>query len=147
MRHVGVVVSDLEQSLEFYRDLLGLTVVRRLEERGKHMDELLALNDVRVTTVKLRAPTGETLVELLKFDSHPAEPGTQPQIHSIGPTHLAFTVVDIDAMHRRLSNAGVSFLSGPQASPDGYARVAFCLDPDGTPLELVEVLDPAAVGD
>jgi catechol 2,3-dioxygenase-like lactoylglutathione lyase family enzyme len=139
VRHVGVVVSDLDASLAFYRDLLGLEPLRELDESGPHLDAMLALEGVRVRTVKLRAPGGDTLVELLHFAAPPAEPRV-PRLAETGPTHLAFTVDDLDTLHARLVAAGVRFNAPPQASPDGLAKVAFCLDPDGTPLELVEEL-------
>jgi catechol 2,3-dioxygenase-like lactoylglutathione lyase family enzyme len=136
---VGVVVTDLVASLRFYQHLLGLEPVRDLSESGPHLDAMLAIDGVRVRTVKLRAPSGESLVELLEFES-PQPRQHAPRLDEIGPTHLAFTVEDLDELHARLTAARVRFNSAPQLSPDGRAKVAFCFDPDGTPLELVEEL-------
>jgi catechol 2,3-dioxygenase-like lactoylglutathione lyase family enzyme len=140
VRHIGIVVTDLERSLRFYRDLLELSVIRSADESGAYLDNMLALPDVRVTTVKLGAGDGPTLVELLRFTSHRASATEPRQPYSIGPTHVAFTVDDLDAVHERLVRAGVPFNAPPQLSPDGYAKVTFCRDPDGTLVELVEVL-------
>lgn len=145
VRHVGVVVSDMEASLRFYRDLLGLTVVRDLEETGTYANTLLALEGVRVHTVKLAAEQGPTLVELLQFRSHPRTASPGREICSIGVTHFALTVSDLDEVYRRLTEVRVPFLAPPQRSPDGYARVTCCRDPDGTLIELVEVERPDAV--
>ena len=141
VRHFGIVVSDMERSLRFYRDLLGLKVVRVMDESGEYIDNVLSLQNVRVTTVKMSADSGSTLVELLEFKSHPCQSRGDRQVCSIGSSHVAFTVGDLDAIYRRLSQAGVHFNAPPQRSPDGYAKVTFCQDPDGTPVELVEVLD------
>ena len=141
VRHCGIVVSDMERSLSFYRDLLGLKVVRGMEESGEYIDNMLSLRDVRVSTVKMSAPDGPSLIELLEFHSHPAESPTKTKAYSVGPTHVAFTVDDLDATYRRLLDAGVRFNAPPQLSPDGYAKVTFCRDPDGTLLELVEPLE------
>lgn len=140
VRHFGIVVSDMERALRFYRDLLGLKVVRVMDESGAYIENMLALPNVRVTTVKLSAEGGSTLVELLEFKSHPRRPRTDREVYGIGPSHVAFTVSDLDAVCERLSAAGVRSNAPPQRSPDGYAKVAFCEDPDGTPVELVEVL-------
>ncbi|MBI3088771.1 MAG: VOC family protein, partial [Candidatus Colwellbacteria bacterium] len=59
----------------------------------------------------------------------------------IGCTHVAFTVANLDKEYKRLTEAGIVFNSPPQLPPDGYAKVAFCKDPDGTLIELVEVLE------
>ena len=141
VRHFGIVVSDMERSLRFYRDLLGLKIVRVMDESGEYIDNMLSLQNVRVTTVKMSADSGSTLVELLEFKSHPRQSRGDREVCSVGPSHVAFSVGDLDAVHRRLSQAGVHFNAPPQLSPDGYAKVAFCRDPDGTLVELVEVLD------
>lgn len=142
VRHFGIVVSDMERSLRFYRDLLGLKVVRVMDESGEYMENMLALQNVQVTTVKMSADSGSTLVELLEFKSHARQPHGDHEVCSVGPSHVAFTVADLDVVYRRLLQAGVRFNALPQLSPDGYAKVTFCQDPDGTLVELVEVLAP-----
>ncbi len=140
IRHFGIVVSDIERSLLFYRDLLGLSVVRSMSESGDYIDNMLALDDVRVKTVKMASEGDSALVELLEFDSHRRGRGLDREIYAIGPSHVAFTVDDLEAVRRRLAAADVPFNAAPQESPDGYAKVTFCKDPDGTPVELVEVI-------
>ena len=44
-----------------------------------------------------------------------------------------------------IKQSGIKFNAPPQLSPDGYAKVTFCFDPDGTPVELVQVLDANAL--
>jgi len=139
VRHTGIVVTDLEAALRFYRDLLGFRETKRLEESGAYIDNMLALDGAQVTTVKLTAPDGN-LVELLHFRSHPRPRPPPPEACRIGITHIAFTVEDLEHMHSALTAAGVRFNAPPQLSPDGYAKVTFCRDPDGTLIELVQVL-------
>ena len=139
-RHFGIAVKDMERSLKFYRDLLGLEIMREMDEAGGYIDNMLALKDVNVKTVKLSANNGVTLVELLQFNSHSGDEKNK-QIYDIGPSHLAFTVNNLDESYEILKNAGIEFNSEPQLSPDGYAKVIFCKDPDGTLVELVEVLN------
>lgn len=140
IRHVGVVVTDLEKSLFFYRDLLGFSVQKSAQETGPFIEAILAIRGVNVTTVKMSAPDGITMLELLRFESPGRNPAASARdIHSPGLTHVAFTVSDLDGLYRQLAGHRVEFLSQPQRSPDGSARVAFCRDPDGTLIELVEV--------
>ena len=138
IRHTGIVVDDLEVSLAFYCGLLGLVVARRMEESGFFLDTLLALQNAQVTTVKMTTPGGQ-LIELLSFHSHPPNQKTQTLVGR-GPTHIAFTVDDLDQEYQRLKETGISFTSPPQVSPDGFAKVAFCQAPEGTFIELVEEL-------
>ena len=80
------------------------------------------------------------MVELLRFTSHPGAVGPEPSAAAPGCSHVAFTVPDLAALHARLHAAGVRFHAPPQISPDGGARVAYCRDPEGTIVELVEIL-------
>jgi catechol 2,3-dioxygenase-like lactoylglutathione lyase family enzyme len=139
IRHTGIVVTDLDASLRFYRDLLGFNEIKRLEESGTYIDNMLGLESAHVTTVKLAAPDGN-LIELLKFRSHPRKSAGPLEACSIGITHMALTVSDINQTYQSLSKRGIPFNSPPQTSPDGYAMVAFCRDPDGILVELVEIL-------
>lgn len=140
VRHFGIVVGDVDRSVRFYRDLLGLKIVKVAMESGPYIDNILALDHVSVKTVKMAAGEGETLLELLEFVSHPRHFDPGREICSLGPSHLAFTVENVDSLYEQLSLSGVSFNGPPQVSPDGYARVAFCKDPDGSSIELVEVI-------
>ncbi len=139
VRHFGIVVSDMEKALVFYRDLLGLKVAKDFKEEGDYIDSISGLSSVRVRMVKLTADDG-SMVELLQYLSHPRETHDNPQICDIGCSHIAFTVDDIDKEYGRLLERGVRFNCPPYISPDGYAKVTFCHDPDGTSIELVEVL-------
>ena len=139
IRHIGIVVRDIDKALHFYRDLLGLNIVKDMNELDPYIDRILNLHDVSVRTVKMAADDGN-LIELLHFKSHVAVIEKQRKIYSVGCSHVAFTVENLDEEYKRLRNEDIIFNSLPQYSPDGYAKVAFCNDPDGTSIELVEVI-------
>jgi catechol 2,3-dioxygenase-like lactoylglutathione lyase family enzyme len=138
IRHTGIVVSDLERSLCFYRDLLGFKITKEMEEFGDYIDAISALHHVKVTTIKMAAPDGQ-LIELLFYHSHPCKQ-TLRNICDIGIAHVAFTVDSLGQVYDRLRMEGIPFNAPPQVSPDGYAKVTFCRAPEGTLIELVEVL-------
>lgn len=139
IRHVGLVVADLEKSLNFWCDTMGFVVSRQMEESGPHIDAMMGLKDVRVTTVKLAAPDG-TLLELLCFQSHPDKPRWEGKPFSTGFTHIALTVKDLDETLRRIKQFGASIPAEPQLSPDGQVRVIYATGPEGVLLELVEII-------
>lgn len=138
IRHTGIVVVNLEASLHFYRDLLGFQIAKQMEESGDYIDNILSLHNIKVTTVKMTSPSGQ-MVELLKYHSHPEEQKRR-EICEIGISHIAVTVDNLDTEYIELKDEGIQFNSSPQLSPDGYAKVAFCRAPEGTLVELVEVL-------
>lgn len=146
VRHIGISVTNMERSLKFYRDLLGLKIERSMSESGQYIDNMLSMKNVKVNTVKLSAQDkGPILVELLEFKSHPKTSEGKYEISKIGASHVAFTVDDLDEIYSKLTETGVKFNAPPQYSPDGYAKVTFCYDPDGTPVELVQVLDSSVL--
>lgn len=138
IRHTGIVVDDLEASLCFYQDMLGFEVVKRMDEAGDFIDQISLLKNVKVTTVKMALPDGQ-MIELLYYHTHPGKRDVR-KICDIGIAHIAFTVDDLDSEYDRLKKEGVQFNASPQLSPDGYAKVTFCKAPEGTFVELVEVL-------
>ena len=139
VRHIGIVVNNMENSLKFYRDLLGLKIIRDMNEQGSYINNMLSLDSVKVRTVKLSAGVGNTLIELLDFKSH--IDNEMRNFYTIGASHVALTVDNLEELYKHLLENNIKFNAPPQKSPDGLVKVTFCNDPDGTPIELVEVLD------
>lgn len=137
IRHVGLVVADLEKSLRFWCDTMGFVVSRQMEEYGPHIDAVMGLNDVRVTTAKLADPNGN-LLELLHFHSHPDKPYWQGEPYSTGLTHIALTVSNLDSLEIALQANGFAFMDRPQLSVDKKVRVIYVRGPENLLIELVE---------
>ena len=140
VRHVGIVVKKIDDVLPFYRDLVGLKLVKKAHEPEQFINPLIGLSQCQLVTIKLAADEGDTLIELLEFASHPSNQAALPELTSPGISHIAFTVKDLDGLYQKLTRAGIVFISPPSKSPDGFAKVAFCRDPAGNYLELVEEL-------
>ena len=139
IRHTGIVVSDAEKSIDFYTKLLGFEIKKDMLESGDYIDNFSDLKDVVVRTIKMTLENGD-MVELLNYQTHPELPDMGRPITRIGCSHFAMTVENLDETYDRLVEAGVEFNSPPQYSPDGFAKVTFCKDPDGSLVELVEEL-------
>ena len=139
VRHMGIVVSDMEKSLKFYRDLLGLKVKSLVDEEGEFLDNMLAHENVKNKVAKLYAKNGNALVELIDSKSYGNK--KDRDFFTIGASHFAFTVDNLEKTYDYLVKNGVKFTAPPQQTPDGFAKVTFCEDPDGTLIELVEVIN------
>jgi glyoxylase I family protein len=124
--HIGLTCSNLEKSVAFYSGLLGAKEV----QRGR--------NPAGVELVYL--DTGAGILELFSPPGSVDTPAPEPPRNRAGFRHLALTVDDLDAAYRKLQEAGVVFTEPPTAPRVArlFRKVAFCLDPDGIPVELVE---------
>lgn len=139
IHHIGIPVSNLERSIAFYRDLLGGELVFAADAAGPEVATMMAVPEAEVRLAMLRF--GTTMIELLEY-THPRGRPYDRRNADIGASHAAFTVTDIAATMRELEVQGVRFNAAPifvqQGPMAGYAFVYFA-DPDGIPLELVQV--------
>jgi lactoylglutathione lyase len=118
--HTRYRVGDLEQTVKFYRDVLGLEEVER--HRSPRGSEL----------VFLKAPESQELVEICHYPSSgPVQ--VQPDL-----THMAFEVDDLEAFRRHLANLGYQYSDGPHRRPDG-SGFAFVDAPEGYEIELMQM--------
>jgi lactoylglutathione lyase len=116
--HTRYRVKDLEKTVSFYKDVLGLKELRRQKSgRGSQL-------------VFLKAPGSEEEIELCKFDE------SGPVV--VGPdlTHLAFEVDDLEKFAREAAAKGYPLSDGPHESSSG--KIAFIDAPEGYEIELIE---------
>ena len=141
IRHTGIVVTDMEKALRFYRDLLGIeNVVSDSVVDDDFYARVTGVQGARIRIAVLKAPGGGG-IELLEYLSHPKPPPQRAESSDIGCSHVAFFVDDIDEAYEELSSAGVRFNCPPALHPTGYAKIAYCHDFDGTIVELVQIVD------
>jgi lactoylglutathione lyase len=117
--HTRYRLSDLDRTVAFYKDVLGLEEVRRHKSpRGSEL-------------VFLKAPGSEELIELCYFpNSGPVQ--VQPDL-----THLAFEVENLEDFGRHLAKHGIAYSDGPTYK-DGGGGFAFIDAPEGYEIELIQ---------
>jgi catechol 2,3-dioxygenase-like lactoylglutathione lyase family enzyme len=141
VRHTGIVVTDMDKALRFYRDLLGLnTIVYDVVISSDIHARVTGVQGAQIHAVMLAAPDGNR-IELLQYLSHPRPAPKTVESHEVGCSHVAFTVENVDLAYSHLSSNGVAFNSPPQVDPTGSAKFVYCHDYDGTIIELTQVLD------
>ena len=139
IHHTSRTVSDMERSLSFYRDLLGMPVVLDTEMQGEMLEREVAMPGAHLRFVLLDAG-GETSLELLQYHAPPGEPfPKEAKPADVGAHHVALVVADIREAYGRLASAGVRFTYEPQEVDAGFFRghwTVYCYDPDGLIVEL-----------
>lgn len=139
--HHGFTVSNIEQSLRFYRDVLGLEVVRVSERVNlPSYDQMLGFDNIHLVAAILTHPVNEFVMELFEYKN---PPGTQRNLQNyfIGASHLAFEVDDVDEIYAKLQVGGFDAIHPPvDVVRDGtkVARGMYALDPDGISVEIFE---------
>ncbi len=125
--HVGMTCSNLDRTIAFYCDLLGLTLaLRKTSDRG----EMVFLD------------TGSGMLEIACPNADISRSRDVPP-HEAGVRHITFAFDDVDAMVEKCEAAGVEVIEAPRPAffTEMIRRVAFVRDPDGILVELVERAD------
>ena len=125
--HTRYRVADLDRTVFFYRDVLGLQEVRRsTSPRGS-------------TLVFFKAPGSEEEIEICHY------PASGPVTMGPDLTHLAFEVESLAAFGDHLRAHGLAYSDGPTYKPDGSGGFAFIDAPEGYEIELIQ-RSPVAAG-
>ena len=133
------MVNDLEKTKDFWMNSLGFQLHVEALEASPYIDELLAIKDPNLTTVKLIDSKG-FVIELLKFDNYQVEKSWSGDLKTTGLTHIALTVDNVEELVDNIKKLNYQLLSEIKSSPNGKVKVVFVKGPEGIMLELVEEL-------
>jgi catechol 2,3-dioxygenase-like lactoylglutathione lyase family enzyme len=138
--HVSITTADLERSIAFYRDTLGLELLSTGDAAEPELSDLIALPDVHLRYAELSLGNDQIL-ELLHYVSPTADAIT-PSPNRPGATHLALAVDDIDIYKRKLDAAAATIsrdiITLTEDTDWNGARTLYAHDPDGVTIELIE---------
>jgi catechol 2,3-dioxygenase-like lactoylglutathione lyase family enzyme len=144
--HTAVVVSDLEASLRFYRDILGFGVVSTRRIDAPYIFEMVGTQAAAITVAFLAIPGSDAQLELLDYE------GADQKEHDASPTdpgigHFCVLVDDLEELFGRLVAAGFAARSPAPVpvpvGPNAGGKLLYALDPDGHCIELLERPRPA----
>jgi catechol 2,3-dioxygenase-like lactoylglutathione lyase family enzyme len=145
VHHLGLTVSDIERSVRFYRDVLGLTLVRRRSTSAEYVGRQTGCPGARLEVASFRVGSeGGPSFEIAQYVSHPG-PAGEPGTHRAGSAHLCFRVDDIQAAYDALRRQGVCFKTAPvaiTAGPNQGGFGVYLADPDGFTIELFQQPQP-----
>ncbi len=149
LHHIGLTVSDLEQSVRFYRDLLGLTLVRRRTADADYVGRQTGFPGVRLEVASLRVNAGSPVsLELAQYLTH-GRPAGELSTNQPGSSHLCLQVDDMHTAYEDLRRRGVRFKTEPvaiTAGPNAGGFAVYLLDPDGYTIELFQPAEVPSCG-
>ncbi len=135
LEHAALSVSDLDRSLTFYRDRLGMAVVRVIEpgEAGD-LGRIVGMKGARARIAHLER--GGMMLELFEYVEPRGRPDRDDRTQAdLGFSHVGFRSTDVVGDYRRLCAEGVRFLGAPVEFRPGVWVVYF-RGPDGEICEL-----------
>jgi len=134
--HVGITVSDLDATTEFYQSVFDCEIIAEFSVDGDAFATGVDIENASAEFVHL--DLGSVRLELVAYD--PAGDDRSPAaLNDAGATHLGVEVDDVDEFYESLPSSAET-LSPPQTTATG-TKICFLRDPDGT---LIEVLNPNA---
>ena len=137
--HTGITVSDLERSIRFYREVLGLAVSEPVHCAGAMFENVTGVPGAEIDISFVRAPGH--VIELLCFRKPEGRGRSSLRSCDAGFWHLALKVRDLERVVAAVGQAGFQALSAIQRVPEGPLngmKVVYVRDPDGVVLELIE---------
>jgi catechol 2,3-dioxygenase-like lactoylglutathione lyase family enzyme len=143
VHHVGLVVRDLDRSIWFYHDVLGLPFANEPTPwfDGPDLSKGVGVPDASLRQVSLWVGESSTM-ELIEYGNRPATSTESVPNNYLGAAHVCFKVADVHATKAELEAKGVAFYSDVNVVDSGPLagwRWVYFSDPDGLALELVEV--------
>jgi catechol 2,3-dioxygenase-like lactoylglutathione lyase family enzyme len=139
MDNVGIVVDDLEATIDFFREL-GLELEGRATVEGEWAGRITGLGDQHVEVAMMRTPDGHNRLELSRFLAPPvvADHRNAP-VNALGYLRVMFTVDDLDETLGRLRQRGARLVGEVVQYQDAY-RLCYIRGPEGILIGLAQEL-------
>jgi glyoxylase I family protein len=137
--HTGITVSDLDRSIRFYRDVLGLPVSEPVHCTGEMFEKITGVPGAEIDVSFVRAPGH--VIELLCYRKPEGQVRSTLRSCDPGFWHLALKVGDIERVVAAVARAGFQPLNAVQRVGEGPLaglKVVYVRDPDGVVLELID---------
>jgi catechol 2,3-dioxygenase-like lactoylglutathione lyase family enzyme len=139
MDHVSVVVEDLAAAIEFF-EALGLELAAEGSVEGSEVDRIVGLEGVRSDLAFVQTPDGHGRLELVKFNSPPAQGGDpDAPANTLGLRHLCFAVDDVETAVAALQAKGGELVGEIVVYGNSY-KLCYIRGPEGIIVELAEKL-------
>jgi catechol 2,3-dioxygenase-like lactoylglutathione lyase family enzyme len=138
--HTSFTVADIDASIAFFRNRLGLALVGRRDIADEYFGRIVGLPGCRVRAALFRIPGSNHHVELFQYLA-PAGTAVRSRPCDPGSSHLALLTDDLPALYARLRGEGVEFMGEPvriDAGPNAGGYGVYLRDPNGVLIELFQ---------
>jgi catechol 2,3-dioxygenase-like lactoylglutathione lyase family enzyme len=144
--HVGISVRNLEESIRFYRDVMGMEEEYRTVNRGAKISRVVGVKNAHMDVCVLKK--GVVRLELLAYKN--SARGKEKRYRSQdepGLAHIAFQVDDVDREYERIIGLGFEAYAPPMVAREGGPKITYVRGPDNVIVELFEKREDSADGE
>jgi glyoxylase I family protein len=140
IEHVGIIVSDMDQAIDFYCNTLGFELVQRVDNcSGETVERGVGIPGAQIMLAHLKLGESKTIIELLHYTTPQSSPmSPDARSNDIGVGHVAFNVDDPDAYFEKLKAKGVEFISPGVMDSSTGERFCYFYGPDRVVLEFIK---------
>jgi len=142
LSHTGLVVKNMDEMINFYKDIFGFKILLDTRVEGKETDDIVGfrVESERIVLIQL----GESQIELLEYKPSGREYPKDYKSNDLFGVHVALLTDNMEQDFERLKRKGVKLISkSPQTIPKEHplfagTKVLYLQDPEGHPLELIQ---------
>ncbi len=139
INHMSFTVSDLDRSVKFYHDVLGLEISNITERPKEFSEKATGIKDAHLNIAYLEG--GNCALELIQYLSPKGE-NIDTRLCNVGSAHICFNIDNFHEMIKKLKEKKVKFVGDPleiPAGPNKGKHMVYIEDPDSNTIELIEV--------
>ena len=136
--HIGVSVFDLEKSVKFYTEVIGMEIEYRAHHEGDKVSRVVDVANATLNICVLRK--GAVRLELIDYGKPEQKRVEYKNQSSPGLVHIAMKVSDVEETYTRMKALGYGFNSEPMVTRENGPKICYFRGPDNVVMELYEVL-------
>jgi len=137
--HTAFTVSDLDQIIPFFRDLLGFELTSRAPRDGRLLERMTAIDGVDIEIAYVNGPGHR--IELIQYKAPEDREVVVPRLCDAGAAHVALNVTGIEALVAASAGYGfepVGEIIEIDAGPNQGSKVVYLRGPDGITVEYIQ---------
>jgi len=136
LNHVGLGVENLERSVQFYTEIMGMEIDYRAYHEGKAISDVVGVENAILDICVVKK--GPCEIELIEYKNRAPTPEDYKPQNEPGLIHISFAVSSVDEVYERIKAFGYEAYSDPMVTRENGPKICYVKGPDNVIFELYE---------